>query len=76
MTIHCYINRQSRQLQIWVILRVLEVTHVTYNMGARDLPDMYTLSPRALGIHIREIPHAHVIIITKVLVQGNSNSTC
>ena len=43
MTIHCYINRQSRQLQIWIILRVLEVIDITCNMGARDLPDMYIL---------------------------------
>ena len=38
-------------------------------MGARDLPDMYALSPRACsprasGIHIRQIPHAHVTTIT------------
>ena len=35
------------------------------NMGARDLPDMYTRSPRAAGprdegIHIRQITSAHV----------------
>jgi len=38
-------------------------------MCIRDLPDMYTLGPRAcgpwaLGIHIRQIPHAHVTTIT------------
>ena len=37
-------------------------------MGTRDLPDMYALSPRAcgpqaLGIHIRQITHAHVTTI-------------
>ena len=37
-------------------------------MGTRDLPDMYALSPRAcgpraLGIHIRQIPRAHVTTI-------------
>ena len=47
-----------------MILRVPEVIHNTCNMGARDLPDMYALSPqacgpRASGIHIRQIPHAH-----------------
>ena len=32
MPTHCYINRQSRKLQIWVILilRVLEVIHITW----------------------------------------------
>ena len=37
-------------------------------MAIRDLPDMYTLSPRASGIHIRQTPMAmlqplHVIMI-------------
>ena len=46
-----------------------EVIHNTCNMGARDLPDMYALSPqacgpRASGIHIRQIPHAHITTIT------------
>ena len=45
-------------------------------MAIRDLPDMYDLSPRvcgprALGIHIRQIPHAHVTTITHV-TQGLS----
>ena len=43
---------------------MLEVIHNTCNMGARDLPDMYVLSPQASGIHIRQIPHAHVTTIT------------
>ena len=30
------------------------------NMGTRDLPDMYAQSPRAEGIHIRQITRAHV----------------
>ena len=38
-------------------------------MCSHDLPDMYALSPRAcgpraLGIHIRQIPRAHVTTIT------------
>ena len=37
-------------------------------MAIRDLPDMYTLIPRACGpwasgIHIRQIPHGHVTTI-------------
>ena len=38
--------------------------HDTCNMGACDLPDMYALSPRASGIHIRQIPRAHVTTVT------------
>ena len=29
--------------------------HISCNIGTSDLPDMYALSPRALGIHIRQI---------------------
>ena len=48
--------------------------HNTCNMGAHDLPDMYALSPRACGprasgIHIRQIPCAHVTTITCINVQ-------
>ena len=39
-----------------LIFKVPEVIHITCNMGSRDLPDMYALSYRALGIHIRQIP--------------------
>ena len=42
------------------IFRVPEVIHITCNMGRQDLPDMYTLSPRASGLHIWQIPPAHV----------------
>ena len=33
--------------------------HNTCNMGRRDLPDTY-VCPQASGIHIRQIPPAHV----------------
>ena len=33
------------------------------NMGIRDLLDMYAQSPRAAGIHIRQITSAHVTSI-------------
>ena len=33
------------------------------NMGMSDLPDMYAQSPRAEGIHIRQIKSAHVTTI-------------
>ena len=42
--------------------------HITCNMGSRDLPDMYALSPRASAIHIRQIPPAHVTTYTNVYV--------
>ena len=42
----------------------MEVLHISCNMCTRDLPDTYALSPRALGIHIRQIPHAHVTTYT------------
>ena len=32
-----------------------------YNIGTHTLPDMYALSPRVSGIHIRQITHALVI---------------
>jgi len=46
-------------------------------MCTHDLPDMYALSlwacgPWALGIHIRQIPLAHVITITRVKKQASS----
>ena len=34
-------------------------------MGIRELPDMYPLSPQALWIHIKQIPHPHVTVITR-----------
>jgi len=45
----------------------MEVLHISCNMGTRDLPDMYALGPAALGllgIHIRQIPRAHVTTYT------------
>ena len=53
--------------------------HSTCNMAIRDLPDMYTLSPRAcgpqaLGIHIRQIPHGHVTTITCIYECPNSRN--
>ena len=38
--------------------------HISCNIGTRDLPDMYALGPRALGIHIRQITRACVTTIT------------
>ena len=52
------------QLRFGQILRVPEVKHISYNMGTRALPDMYALSPRASGIHIRQSTRAHVITYT------------
>ena len=49
----------------------MEVIHIICNMCFRDLPDMYALSPwdmyglspRALGIHIRQIPCPYITTI-------------
>ena len=43
--------------------------HISYTMCARDLTDIYTLSPpacgpQALGVYISQIPHTHGITIT------------
>ena len=47
--------------------------HISCNMGTRNLPDMYALSPQACGprawayisgIHIRQITRAYVTTIT------------
>ena len=47
------------------------VVYISYNMGKRDLPDIYALicliymsKPKGEGIYIRQIPLAHVITIT------------
>ena len=33
----------------------------SYTMGTGGLPDIYTLSPRALGVYITQTTHAHGI---------------
>ena len=38
--------------------------HITCNMCTPDIPDVYALSCRVLGIHIRQIPRAHYTTIT------------
>ena len=65
MTITCGIQPTG------VVTMAMEVLHNTCNMCICDLPDMYALSPQAfgplaLGIHIRQIPHAHVRIFYDV----------
>ena len=39
------------------------VVYITYTMGNRDLPDIYTLA-LGFGVYIRQIPLAHGITIT------------
>ena len=41
----------------------LYCTSDSCNIGTSDLPDMYDQSPRAEGIHIRQITSAHVTTI-------------
>ena len=43
-----------------LVKQVLKLLCNSCNMGTRDLPDMYAQSPRAEGIHIRQIMRAHV----------------
>ena len=42
-------------------------------MGTHALPDMYTLNPRASGIHIRQSTRANVITITCAEIHGESS---
>ena len=58
MTITCGIQPTD------VVTIAVKVLHNTCNMFIHDLPDMIALIPRASGIHIRQIPHAHVTTIT------------
>ena len=49
--------------------------HNTCNVAICDLPGMYACGlkatgPRAEGIHIRQIPHAHVTTITCITLCG------
>ena len=36
----------------------IAMAHNSYTMSTRGLPDMYTLSPRASGVHIRQAGHS------------------
>ena len=40
------------------------MVHNSYKMSTRGLPDMYTLSPWALDVHIRQTTLVHGITIT------------
>ena len=56
------------------ILRVPKVQQISYNMGTRTFPDMYALSPRASGMHIRQSTRAYVItlyIYIYIIQHGN-----
>ena len=44
------------------------MAHNSYTMSTRGLPDMYTLSPRASGVHIRQTTCVHGIIIKCIIV--------
>ena len=47
-----------------VVTMAMKVLHSSCNMCISDLPNMNALIPWALGIHLRQIPHAHVTTIT------------
>ena len=38
-------DMQSSELYVWVIFKLVEVIHITCNMGAHHLSDMCTLRP-------------------------------
>ena len=43
---------------------LLKGVAMAHTMSTRGLPDMYTLSPRASGVHIRQTTRVHDIAIT------------
>ena len=43
------------------------MAHNSYTMSTCGLPDTYTLSPRASGVHIRQTTHVHGITKTYLL---------
>ena len=49
-----------------------EVLHGSYTMGTRGSPDIYTLSPRASGVYIRQTTCAHGITIKSSLCINSS----
>ena len=52
-------------------LRFESVTLYSYKMGTHVLPDIYTLSPCALGVYIRQTISAHATTITRHSVIGH-----
>ena len=44
--------------------RGVAMVHNSYTMSTCGLPDMYTLSPWASGVHIRQTTRVHGITIT------------
>ena len=65
--VHCNICNTFAHAQL-VHARNGEVLHISCNTCTHDLPDMYALracGPRASGIYIKQIPHAHVTTTTK-----------
>ena len=57
----------------------ISVVYISYNMGNRDLPDIYMLmpsglQPSGLGIYIRQIPLAYVITYTYIIYMYHVHS--
>ena len=44
------------------------VVYISYTTAAWDFADIYTRSPRALGVYISKIPRSHGITITYVYI--------
>ena len=54
---------------------IYDFLHYSCNIGTCDLPDMYAQSPRAKGIHIRQITSAYVTTITNTSFATQKDST-
>ena len=58
---------------IWCLCGFLsykQVVHNSCNMSTRGLHDIYTLSPRALGVYIRQTTRAHVTTVYWISVSA------
>ena len=61
---HCASGLSCYHLPIHTISSYMEILHISYNMGKSGLPDIYTRSPWASGVYIRQTTHAHGITET------------
>ena len=57
--VQCFANIM---LHVWVCSLLITKWHIirSCNMGTHGLPDIYTLSPQALGVYITQTTLAHV----------------
>ena len=53
---------KSSHIYNYYMMFAYALVHNSCNMRTRVLPDMYTLIPRALGVHIRQNTRPHTTI--------------